>query len=63
MKKSLVDILVCPTSKAALELVVDQAEGEDVNEGGLVCPTCNHTFLITKGVPDLLQWDGCDISR
>ena len=59
MKKNLVDILACPTSKVALELTVDQADGEEIVEGGLVCPTCSHTFTITQGVPDLLPWDGC----
>lgn len=59
MKKSLVEILVCPTSKAALELTVDQAEGDEIVDGGLVCPTCDHRFPITQGIPDLLPWDGC----
>jgi uncharacterized protein YbaR (Trm112 family) len=59
MKKSLVEILACPTSKAALELAVDQSDGEEIIEGGLTCPTCNHTFPIRQGVPDLLPWDGC----
>ena len=60
MKKSLVDILVCPTSKAALELTVVRADDEEVIEGGLICPTCNRRFQITQGVPDLLPWDGCE---
>lgn len=62
MKKSLVDILVCPRSKAALKLTVDRADDEEVVEGGLICPTCKHRFQITQGVPDLLPWDGCDAS-
>ena len=63
MKKSLVDILVCPTSKAALELTVDQADGEEIIEGGLTCPTCSHTFPITNRVPDLLPWDDCAVLK
>ncbi len=63
MKKNLVEILVCPTSKAALKLVVDQAEGDEITEGGLICPTCDHTFPITQGVPNLLPWDGCGASK
>jgi uncharacterized protein YbaR (Trm112 family) len=63
MKKSLVEILVCPTSKASLKLAVDDADGEEVIEGGLICPTCDHTFPITQGVPNLLPWDGCVASR
>ena len=63
MKKSLVDILVCPTSKTELELSIDRADGEEIIEGGLICPTCNHRFSITQGVPDLLPWDGCTASK
>lgn len=59
MKKSLVDILVCPTSKAPLELAVDETDGEEIVEGGLICPTCNHAFPIKNGVPNLLPWDDC----
>ena len=59
MNKRLIEILVCPRSKAPLELSVDQADDEDVVEGGLTCATCNHTFPISQGVPNLLPWDGC----
>ena len=63
MKKSLVDILVCPTSKAPLKLAVDEADGEEIVAGGLICPTCDHTFPIVQGVPNLLPWDGCATSN
>ncbi len=63
MKKSLVDILVCPTSKTSLKLAVDEADGEEIVEGGLICPICDHAFPITKGVPNLLPWDGCTASN
>ena len=59
MKKSLVDILVCPTSKAPLKLSVERADDQEVLAGGLTCPTCDHTFTITDGVPDFFPWEGC----
>ena len=59
MKEKLIEILVCPTSKSSLKLVVEKREGDDVIEGSLVCSVCNHAFGISEGVPNLLPWDGC----
>ena len=36
MKEKLIEILVCPTSKSSLKLVVEKREGDDVIEGALV---------------------------
>ena len=46
MKEKLIEILVCPTSKSSLKLVVEKREGDDVIEGALVCSVCNHAFGI-----------------
>ena len=48
MKEKLIEILVCPTSKSSLKLVVEKREGDDVIEGSLVCSVCNHAFGISE---------------
>jgi uncharacterized protein YbaR (Trm112 family) len=63
VKKSLIEILACPTSKAALVLSVVESDGDEVVEGGLTCPTCDHQFPIRQGVPNLLPWDGCTSAK
>ena len=59
MKDKLIEILVCPTSKSSLKLVVEKRESDDVIEGSLVCSVCNHAFGINEGVPNLIPWEGC----
>ena len=54
MKKELVDILACPTCKAALELNVEEEDGEDVVRGSLYCGQCNEHYPIMESIPNLL---------
>ncbi len=54
MRRDLMDILACPVCKGALELVVDQEEGEEVIAGRLVCHACNQSYPIEDSIPNLL---------
>jgi len=50
------EILACPVCKGELTLSV-QKETDEVLEGTLHCPHCNHTYEIREGIPDLLPPD------
>ena len=54
MKKDLMDILVCPVCKEALELRVEFEEGDEVLEGALLCAKCEESYPISDGIPNLL---------
>ena len=57
MKHSLMDILACPICKGALELSVGTEEGGEIVEGSLRCATCDETYPIAGGIPNLLPPD------
>ena len=54
MKKDLVDILCCPTCKGDLILKIDKEEKGDILTGTFTCKTCNVTYDIKDGIPNLL---------
>ncbi|MCE2464810.1 MAG: methytransferase partner Trm112 [Dehalococcoidia bacterium] len=54
MRKELMDILACPLCKEALELQVDEEEGEEVIRGLLHCSSCSEDYPIEGSVPNLL---------
>ena len=54
MKTELMEILACPVCKGKLELEVqEEAEGEVVT-GCLSCATCNLSYPINDGIPNML---------
>ncbi len=55
MKPKLLDFIVCPKCKVQFELTVDDSEGEEITEGGLLCSICRKTFPIHLGVPRILS--------
>jgi uncharacterized protein YbaR (Trm112 family) len=57
MKKDLMQILACPVCKGDLELKVDKQEAEEVINGSLYCPKCQHSYPIADGIPNLLPPD------
>jgi uncharacterized protein YbaR (Trm112 family) len=54
MKRSLVDILVCPVCKGELELKVEEEGKGEVIKGSLRCGKCNVDYPIEDGIPNLL---------
>ncbi len=54
MRKELTEILACPLCKGALELRVDEEEGEEVLKGSLHCRSCPEEYPIEDSVPNLL---------
>jgi len=57
MKEDLMDILCCPLDKQALELSVEDRDGEEILEGELVCTECGEVYPIEDGIPNLLPPD------
>lgn len=57
MKRDLMDILVCPLDKAALELEVDETDDDEILEGRLTCTECGEVYPIEDGIPNLLPPD------
>ena len=55
MKKTLMDILVCPDCKSPLELEVNEEKCDDVVEGSLLYNKCESTFPINESIPNLLS--------
>ena len=54
MKRSLMDILVCPMCKGELKLTVDKEEGEEIITGSLHCEKCKVDYPIEESIPNLL---------
>jgi uncharacterized protein YbaR (Trm112 family)/SAM-dependent methyltransferase len=55
MKRRLLDILVCPVCKGALDLHVLAEDGRDIQEGILRCGACRLAYPILKGIPRLIR--------
>ncbi len=54
MKRSLLDILCCPTCKGLLTLDTESEHARDVIRGTLYCATCDVYYPIEEGIPNLL---------
>ena len=54
MKRSLMDIIVCPVCKGELELTVEAEEGEEIVTGRLRCGKCSVDYPIEDSIPNLL---------
>jgi uncharacterized protein YbaR (Trm112 family) len=58
MRRDLMDILACPICKGELALTVSgEASDGEVLEGTLHCATCNESYPIGDGIPNLLPPD------
>jgi uncharacterized protein len=57
MRHDLLDILACPICKGTLALAASREEAGEVVEGALNCATCNESYPITNGIPNLLPPD------
>ncbi len=49
------DILCCPVCKGELRL--DVTKEDEILEGTLTCPACDHAYPIDDGIPNLLPPD------
>ncbi len=54
MKRSLLDILVCPMCKGDLMLAVDEEDGAEIVSGALHCGACGLDYPIEDTIPNLL---------
>ena len=50
----MMDILCCPTCKGDLILSIENEENEEIISGSLYCKTCDVTYEIKDGIPDLI---------
>ena len=57
MRRDLMDILVCPLCKAALELTVTREDGDEIVEGRLKCSACRENYPIEDRIPNMLPPD------
>jgi len=54
MKLDLMDILVCPVCKGALDLTVASKEEEEIVAGSLRCGSCDEVYPIEDAIPNML---------
>ncbi len=54
MKRDIVKLLCCPTCKGELSLTVKKEDKGEIVTGSFQCKTCNVTYPIEDGIPDLL---------
>ena len=57
MKRSLLDILVCPLCKGELKATVDHEEDGEIVAGNLRCAACDETYPIEDTIPNMLPPD------
>jgi uncharacterized protein YbaR (Trm112 family) len=57
MKKELMDILVCPVCKGALQLSIDEENETEIVTGSLYCAKCDVRYPIEDTIPNLLPPD------
>jgi len=54
MKRSLMDIIVCPVCKEELKLTVEVEEGDEIVTGSMYCGKCNVVYPIEESIPNLI---------
>ncbi|MFO7676774.1 MAG: methytransferase partner Trm112 [Thermoplasmatota archaeon] len=54
MQKNMVDLLCCPTCKNDLDLHIEKESDGEIITGFLTCHSCNCTYTIKEGIPNLL---------
>ena len=54
MKSSLLKKLVCPDCKIGFTLKIFEHKKQDIKDGILICPRCNHFYLIVNFIPRIL---------
>ena len=54
MKKSLMEIICCPTCKGNLNLIIEVEEKDEIIKGKLNCEKCKAVYTIKDSIPNLL---------
>ncbi|QLH75665.1 MAG: methytransferase partner Trm112 [Methanomassiliicoccales archaeon] len=55
MKRDLLDILACPVCRSyPLGLEVEEADGDEVVRGSLICPGCKAIYPIEGSIPNMI---------
>ena len=54
MKKSLLDILNCPTCKGNLNLAITKQTDDEILTGHLTCTECDEFYPIDNSIPNFL---------
>ncbi len=54
MKESLMEIIVCPVCKGALDLNVTEKSADEIMAGTLHCKKCDYFYPIKDSIPNLL---------
>lgn len=54
MRRSLMEILVCPMCKGDLQLTVDEENATEIVKGSLFCKACDERYPIEETIPNLL---------
>lgn len=57
MKEKLVPYLVCPDCKQSLSLSIVEADGQEIERGELLCPSCSKSYPIVRGIPRFVSTD------
>ncbi len=56
-RKSLMEIIACPTCKGTLQLKISEQDKREVITEKLYCPKCSQCYSIEEGIPNLLPPD------
>ena len=54
VRRDLMDILVCPVCKGALDLTIAKEEDDEIVEGSLKCRVCEEAYPIEDAIPNML---------
>ncbi|MBI3743927.1 MAG: methytransferase partner Trm112 [Chloroflexi bacterium] len=54
MRKSLMDILVCPVCKGPVTLTVTTEQGDEIVAGTIRCGKCTIDYPIADSIPNLI---------
>ncbi|MBT9164794.1 MAG: hypothetical protein DDT22_00304 [candidate division WS2 bacterium] len=54
MRKTLLDIIACPSCKSPLTLTIEEERDDEVITGSLSCTGCGLVFRIIDAIPALI---------
>ena len=54
MHRDLIEILVCPVSKESLQLIIEEANGDEIVSGYLYSNSIDFKYPIKDGIPNML---------
>ena len=55
LTNDMLSILCCPTCRTGeLRAEIEKQDGSQIQEGNLICDTCNVSYPVQSGIPDLI---------